>query len=361
MSGSRLPNVVRFVRETPWAILPSALEPILELVEVKAAGGDFTPEEIEARIGGRRPTGPRAVGSIAMIPIQGAIVPRANLMQEISGGTSLEVFTGSLMEAVADPAVSAIVLDVNSPGGSVAMVTETAARIRAARASKPIVAVANTMAASAAYHLIAQADEVVVTPSGMVGSIGVFIAHQEISGLEEKAGVKTTLISAGKHKVAGNEFEPLSEEGRADLQAIVDELYAMFVSDVARGRGVPVAQVREGYGEGRIVTAREALALGMVDAVETIDDAVARVARGNVKRRRRDRMSGDDARAVADFSAIEETLAPDPVSISDSDAAEVAEVFRQLRADMRERTEAAPAIATLRALADDMRRKEEVA
>jgi ClpP class serine protease len=113
----------------------------------------------------------------------------------------------------------------------------------------------------------------------MVGSIGVIQQHDDLSEAMAKEGVKTTLITAGKKKASGNPFEPLSEEAKGDAQAKVDTYYSMFLNAVAKGRGISAAQVRNGYGEGDVVLAQEAKRLGMVDRIETLDQAIVRVAR----------------------------------------------------------------------------------
>lgn len=278
------PHVVKAVTETPWAIRPEKLAAIRELAILKASGVRLTDEEIEARVGGARGSrAPEMAGTVAVVPLYGVIFPKANLMTEMSGATSLQRFTDAFRSALNDPAVTGIVLDVDSPGGLTDMVTETASEIRGSRGRKPIVAVANVDAGSAAYWIAAQADEMVVSPSGSVGSIGIYTAHDDISGAQEKLGVKTTLVSAGKHKVESSPFAPLSDEARAHLQARVDDMYGMFVRDVAKGRGVPVDDVRSGFGEGRMVTARAAVEQGMADRVDTLDATIARVARASAK------------------------------------------------------------------------------
>lgn len=275
-------HIERFVTERPWAILPSMLATIVELVRFRAAGGLLTPEEITARVGAAQ-NGPRAGGGqsagVAVIAVYGPISQRMSMMSEMSGGTSTEKLTDTFRAALADPAVDAIVFEVDSPGGTVDGIPELAAEIRAARGGKPIVAQVNTMAASAAYWLASACDEIVATPSGVVGSIGVFTAHNDLSAAAEMEGVKTTLISAGKYKTEGNPWEPLGEEAQANLQDQVNQFYGMFVADVAKGRGVPVDTVRGGYGEGRVLLAKQAMSAGMVDRVDTLDNTVRRVAR----------------------------------------------------------------------------------
>ena len=135
---------------------------------------------------------------------------------------------------------------------------------------------ANTLAASAAYWLASAADEMVVTPSGSVGSIGIVAMHEDVSKALEAEGVKVSIVSAGKYKTEGNPYQPLSVEGRAYLQSQVDQFGGMFVDGVARGRKVSSSQVRNGFGEGRMVLAAGAVRAGMADRVATFDETLAR-------------------------------------------------------------------------------------
>jgi signal peptide peptidase SppA len=308
----KYPNIVRAVSETPWAILPSTLEAIKHFVALRAHGEKLNEEEIQARIGaGPAHKQPSQQGVVAVLPIYGVITPKADLMSDISGGTSVQTFAADFRSVLADDAVKAIVLDVDSPGGQTDLISEMASEIRAARGTKPIVAVANTMAASAAYWLATQADELVVTPSGSVGSVGVFAAHEDISGLNDKLGVKTTLISAGKDKTLGNPFEPLSEEATQMIQDRVNEAYDMFTGDVAKGRGVSPAQVKDGFGQGRMVSAQNAVKEGMADRVGTLEQTLARVANPNGRSR-----VGATAMVTAQSGAP-----PDNVELNDIDQA----------------------------------------
>lgn len=280
-------RLVSWVLNTPWAITPDKLATLMQVLRFHAQGGRLSAEEIQERIGAAARPAERMVQRVLVLPLYGTIAQRGDLMAESSGGTSIERFTARFREAVADPGIGAIVLDVDSPGGAVSGVEELSSEIHRARGSKPIVAVANSLAASAAYWIATAADELAVTPSGEVGSIGVFAAHEDWSKALEAEGVTVSLISAGKFKTEANPYQPLSEEARAHVQGRVDEYYGLFTNAVARNRKVPVGQVREGFGEGRVVGAREALALGMVDSIETLDDVLARVGRGNARGRTR--------------------------------------------------------------------------
>ena len=281
MGSRRYARVLKFFGEHPWALLPARLETMIEILELRADGQMFTDEEIQARIG----AGPRQPaaggGPVAVIPLYGVISPRMNMMSQISGGTSAEAFGKTFRAAVADPEISAVIMDVDSPGGSVFGIEELAKIIRDGRGRKPIVAVANTMMASAAYWLAAQADEIVASPSSQVGSIGVIGVHQDVSEAEAKLGIRTTLVTAGKFKGDGNEHEPLSDSARAAMQQMVNSYYAAFTQDVARGRAVPATQVRDGMGEGRILGAKEAVTAGLVDGIGTLEQAIMRLASGS--------------------------------------------------------------------------------
>lgn len=150
------------------------------------------------------------------------------------------------------------------------------------RGRKPIVAVADSLAASAAYWIASQADEVVATPSALVGSVGVVAAHVDESRVLEGSGLRVSLIHYGERKVDGASSAPLSDRARADIQRRVDTFGEACVSDVAAGRGVPVATVRERYGRGGVLVARDALAAGVVDRIATLEDVVGQAAGGRL-------------------------------------------------------------------------------
>ena len=286
--GLLYPQVRAWVQEQSWAILPGKLSVMLDVLRMRADGGRFTPEEIAQQIGaqGSRMSG-AAGGNVAVLPLLGVVAQRAGLMMESSGGTSTDRFGAQFDELVADPSIKGIVLDVDSPGGSVFGVPELAAKIHAARGHKPIIAVANSVTASAAYWIASAADELVVTPSGEVGSIGVLAVHEDMSRALDAAGVTVSLVSAGNYKAEGTPTEPLGDEARAAIQQRVDEYYGLFVGAVARHRGVEPAQVRDGYGQGRMLGATAAKRAGMVDRIDTLADTIQRLAGGRWRRPQR--------------------------------------------------------------------------
>lgn len=218
--------------------------------------------------------------TIAVLPVYGVLAPRLDLVRAASGGTSTERLRADLRTAVQDPQVSAIVLDIDSPGGVVTGVPELAADVYAARQHKPIIAVANHLAASAAYWIGSAASQLVVAPSGEVGSIGVLVAHEDHSARLAQAGVRVSLISAGRYKGEANPYAPLSDAAREHLQMRVDRLHEEFMGAVARHRGVTPARVQAEYGQGRTVMAADALVAGMVDRIATLDTVLAELLDG---------------------------------------------------------------------------------
>jgi signal peptide peptidase SppA len=275
----RYSQVTKAVYERPWAIQPAMLAVIEELVSLRAAGTPLTDDQIHERIAavenGPRRGAARAQG-VAVIPIYGVIAPKANLFSEMSGATTVEGLTRSFREAQADPDIGAIIFDVDSPGGSVEGITELANEIQAARGGKPIVAVANHTMASAAYWIASAADEIVASPSAMLGSIGIIAMHLDVSAQDEMVGEKYTFITAGDGKADGNEHEPLTDETRADIQSDIDDFYDLFTGDVAQARGVPVAKIT-GEWKADMFTAKRAVVAGLADRVDTLDATVRRM------------------------------------------------------------------------------------
>ena len=271
---------------TPWALMPERLQAMAGVLTRWSAGEPPTDEtmfqiqsERVLRDTRKQMAAANAGSGIAVLPLYGVVTQRGNMVDDISGpgSTSTQQFTSALRQVLADDTVGQILIDIDSPGGSVYGVAELASEIVKARSQKPVVAVANSLAASAAYWIGCSASEFYVTPGGEVGSIGVWQAHFDYSKALEEEGVKTTLISAGKFKVEGNPYVPLDPEAQAFMQSRVDDYYNAFIQAVALGRGVTVDVVRNGMGEGRVLGADAALAQRMVDGIASFDDVLARM------------------------------------------------------------------------------------
>jgi capsid assembly protease len=266
---------------TPWALHPEVLSSHAGVLARWVNGGASPFASGDGPAAGRdrgksTPPSSAVSGNIAVVPVLGTLMQRANLMQQYCGGTSCNQVAAALKQADADDAVQQILMEFDTPGGSVYGVAELAAVIRAMK--KPVIGIANSQCASAGYWLAAQCAELYVAPGGEVGSIGVWQAHEDWSKALEKAGVQTTLIAAGKYKVEGNPYEALSRDAKAFLQSRVDAYYAAFTKDVARGRAVPVGMAQNGMGQGRVLGADQALSESMVDGIATREQVLQRMA-----------------------------------------------------------------------------------
>lgn len=288
-------RIVKAIIDQPWAIIPTKLEAMVEVINIHIEGREIPAIEAKAAETVR-------TGSISVIPVQGIISQRMNMMSDFSGGTSTEMLERQIKDAAGDDSVTAIVMDVDSPGGSVYGVQEVADTIFQAREKKPIVAVANSLAASAAYWIGTAASELVVTPGGEVGSVGVVAMHVDQSEFNAKMGIAPSFISAGKFKTEGHPHAPLDEEARDFIQSRVDDYYDAFVNAVARQRDVSAKDVRTGFGEGRVVGAKAALKLGMADRIGTLNETLARLGGGGPRTRARSRASARRRLDLADLA-----------------------------------------------------------
>ncbi|MBN9020719.1 MAG: S49 family peptidase, partial [Rhizobiales bacterium] len=258
----------------------------------------------------------RAANGVAIVPVLDTLVNRGAWLDSRSGLTSYEGIGAQIRDAGADSEVHAILLDVSSPGGEAAGMSGVADLIRAVRQTKPVVAFVNDMAASAAYGIASAADEIVVSPTSILGSIGVVMIHADRSGELAAQGIRPTLIFAGSHKVDGNPFEPLSDAVRADLQASVDAHYDQFVGLVAAGRGDRLTTDGARSTEARTFIGTNAVALGLADRIATFDEVLAGLSRKQPAGRPT-RTGGTH------MSTSENAPAPDGtvISVADRDAA----------------------------------------
>ena len=222
-----------------------------------------------ARSGARQRAG---AGGVAVIPVLDAISNRPH-----SFGASTQEIGAMLDAAVASKDIASILLDVDSPGGTVEGVPELAEKLFAAREEKPVVAIANGMMASAAYWIGAAAGEVVITPSSSVGSIGIYTIHEDITKMLEQDGVKITTVSFGKYKTELAPWVELTEEALEHLEQRVDEIGMWFVKDVGKFRGDTPANVKNGYGEGRVLSAKAAVQANLADRVATFEETLDRM------------------------------------------------------------------------------------
>ena len=266
-------HLLQALAKTPWAVDPTFGERALAVLQIRAAGG-ATPRAADPA-----PRPAPSGGSVMVLPVYGLLDYRLSAMDMAcgDGGTSVAKLTADFDAALKNPDVKAILFEFDSPGGSVEGIPELATKILQARGTKPITAMVNTLCASAAYWLASACDEIVITPSGEAGSIGVFMLHVDESAADEQQGFKFTLIKAGKYKAEGMPFFPLPPDAQAAFQSRVDEWYDQFVKAVAKGRGVPPKAVRDGFGQGRTALAQEAVTLGLADRVATFEETATKL------------------------------------------------------------------------------------
>jgi capsid assembly protease len=315
MTNNDLPNCAAALYGEPWAIVPAKLEAIVAAFMFRGAGLAVGPDEWVAQRAEREKAAlaalpgatarevagmsVRQVGRVAVLPLYGTVTQRPSVFAKYSGGTSAEQFAAAHEELVNDDSVSAVVWDVNSPGGSVAGVPEAADRLAGLKGRKKTVAVSNSMMASAAYWLASAADEIVAAPSSLTGSIGVYTVHESRARANVADGIDVTYVYAGKKKVDGNPDSPLTAPAMASMQEMVNDYYDMFIKTVATNRKTSMKSVREGYGEGDTLTAGRAVGAGLADRVGTLASVVggltppARKGRDSATAERMLRLIGD--------------------------------------------------------------------
>jgi signal peptide peptidase SppA len=264
----------------PWAIVPEKYNEIREIYFTHLRGEKIDIKEIEAEVGRglkRREQGYEILDGVAVIPINGVMAKKMNLFSEISGGASTQLIERDFKGALSDHRVKSILLDIDSPGGTVDGTQELANLIYQSRGKKPIAAFTDGMMASAAYWIGSAADEIFISgDTAQVGSIGVVAAHVDISKAEQNQGIKTTEIVAGKYKRIASRYCPLSEEGKATLQEMVDYIYGVFVDDVAKFRGVSEGQALR-MADGKVFIGKQALKAGLVDGVSSFSDVIGKL------------------------------------------------------------------------------------
>jgi signal peptide peptidase SppA len=221
------------------------------------------------------------VGRVAVVSLTGVLTRRPSMFEQlIYGMEPMGAMQNAFAAAQADPAIDAVLLAVDSPGGQVDGVQQFAAQVAASRAGgKPTWALIDGSGTSAAYWIASGAERVLIADkTTQTGSIGVVTTHVDVSGALDKAGVKVTEITAGRYKRAASSYAPLTDEGRATLQYHVDAIYTAFVDDVSAHRALAVDHLLTTAADGRVFVGAAAIEAGLVDGVSTLPDAIAELA-----------------------------------------------------------------------------------
>lgn len=274
---------MHFDIQQPFALLPSAVP---RLVSILAGDSPAKLEEVQQPYALAAADGPRvdlreamaasgsgSAGMVAIIPLSGVLSPQGGW------GTSLDAFARIVRQADASPNISTILLHITSPGGTVTGTPEAADAVRAVRAGDRtrIVAMADGMMASAATWIGTAADEVVVSPSGEAGSIGVISVYAEVSKMLADAGYSVTVVRNPDKKARFTGFEPMTDEMRTHLETRNLAFYEQFKRAMADNRKVRVDSVESRFGGGEMMDSREAKEAGLVDRVDTFDNTLARL------------------------------------------------------------------------------------
>lgn len=222
-------------------------------------------------------------GGVAVIPILGTLVHRGGWLDAMSGLTSYQRLQNQVVEAMEDREVSRVVFDIDSPGGEASGVFDLADMIASYRGAKPMTAVVNEAAYSAAYALASAADRIIVPRTAGVGSVGVIATHMDQSKKDDKEGYTITHVTAGARKADFSPHRPLSDEALGWLQEHVEETYSLFVDTVARNRGLDAQAVRQQ--EAGIFVGRLGLSYGLADEVAPATEAIQREVNEATQRR----------------------------------------------------------------------------
>ena len=251
-------------RSPLWAIRPEA---ILSVLRFTAGAGlnswmaDSGWEAAKPSIQGK------GANKMAVIPVHGVLTKDGPSYY----GSNYDTITSALESAGADSAVKHVVLSVDSPGGEVTGLPETAAVLAQVAKVKPVSAIVEGTSASAAYWLTSQANNISLTPSGEVGSVGVRMMHVDVSKMLEDYGYKVTELYSGDFKTEWSPYKPLTDEAKTDMQTRLDSVHTDFLNAVAQGRGSRVSAEMTGkrMGEGRMFSSADALSHGLVDKVQS--------------------------------------------------------------------------------------------
>jgi signal peptide peptidase SppA len=273
-----------------WAILGT------ELTKLEALYSGFTSEMIaglerdsKLAIEGLdlSPTGlspdVSIINNVGVLSISGIITQKADIFTMIFGGATLDTLTADFKSLVENEDIDTIVLDVDSPGGTVFGVQEFANLIFDSRSKKKIITISSSVMASAAMWIGAAADVVLISGGTVsTGSIGVLTTHVDVSQLEADLGIKTTEITAGREKRIASTFSPLTDAGRSSLQSQVDKIMEAFVGDIAKFRGVSDQEVKSNMADGKIFIGDNAVKAGLVDDIITFDLLIETINNGGL-------------------------------------------------------------------------------
>lgn len=347
----QLPNIIQKLNEAPWMILPGKFGEIVGIAERYMINEKLTADQIAKNIeltsfqsdDDRRVSEDQQPGGIAVISVLDTLVNRANLFDAISGATSYQTLIDKI-DAASD-VFDDIVLDFDSPGGSVNgvfQVVEAVARARGKKRKRSnrytgenvrVFSAVNDMAASAAFLIAAHTDRIFVSQGSTLGSIGVMLVHMDFSEQDKARGIRKTVITSGEDKAVGNDSEPLSDDDKKKLQAEVDNLHDIFVSSVSAGREMKLEDVKA-LATGKTFRGQEAITLGLADEFLSLPALIEQIISEQTDmadNKDKDPISSQDSKKVA---SIEEVVSAQQEQIT-SLAASVGSLVKGLEAQQK--------------------------
>ena len=338
-----LPHLASRLFGAPLLVHRAKLDVILAVLGDRL---NIQPPAADMALPGPR-TMPSGTPGIAVIPVHGTLVKRTAGLDAASGLTSYTEIAAMLDSALADPQVAGILLDIDSPGGEASGSFELARRVREASAVKPVWAVANDSAYSAAYAIGSAANRLIVSETGGVGSIGVIALHIDQSVKDANDGYRYTAVTAGTHKNDFSPHQPLTDEAKAELQAEVDRLYGLFVDHVASMRTLGTDDVRAT--EAGLYFGANAIAAGLADAVGTFESALTDFSLFLSSRSRKSPQARAGTRTEAVIPSKEDSMQDNETQMAEMIGVDQAAVMIAEHVDKtrREVTQSAQAIAEL--------------
>jgi signal peptide peptidase SppA len=251
----------------PWAITEIAMHTILNI----AARENETPEAVASKLGRELQNTYNVVerDGVAILPVAGPLFRYANIFTSISGATSYELIAKDFRAALDNPQIKAIILDIDSPGGEVNGVSELSSMIYEARGKKPIIAYASGDAASGAYWIASAADEIVVSETSALGSIGVVGMY--------RADKDDNAIEIVSSQSPNKRLDPTSDEGRTKIQTRIDSMADVFINTIARHRNIDPSKVLSDYGGGDVMIGQHAVSAGMADRIGSLEHLITQL------------------------------------------------------------------------------------
>lgn len=276
--------VIDYVQQQFWAITEPMLDVIHEILHARYYGDEarradqldkFMAAKVLVAGGNDEKKKYHVDNGVAIIPVIGTISKRMNWFSDVSGGASTELLQRDIQSAIDDPSVNSIVLDVDSPGGTVDGVQKLQDFIYAARDKKPILSHANGLMASGAMWIGSAANKVIAAEdTTQVGSIGVITAHYDYSKYYEDKGLKKTYLYSGRYKAAGADNAPLNKEDKEYIQSRLDGIYTIMVDSIARNLGTSSDKVLSDMADAKMFLAKDAVKAGLIHDIATLEDTV---------------------------------------------------------------------------------------